>query len=373
MENQLKPFRIVTPGEMIAEMLGYMGWTQSDLAEITGLSDKTVSKLISNSQNITTETASLLSQALGKTPKFWLNLSANFQLSKKDEDLSAKEKKVRAKALMHKVMPVSEMKKLGWFVNDVSTVEGIENEYERIFGSREFPREFYNDSGITMAARQTRNDTEYTDYYRKTWFAFAKYHAANIRNRQKYDKNRLQEIASRLYSYTTLPDGEIKILNDLSCSAGVNFFVLSHLPKTYLDGAAFVQDEKPFIVYTGRYNRDDNFWFVLAHEIAHVLLHFEFLSAPSLDDLESKAKDKREEEADFYAGKFLNQQKILQLGRQMGRYVTEERLMRISHAADVSSSVALGTLQHNGIISWKQFAKCKQKVLDKIPAEYIRG
>ena len=41
------------------------------------------------------------------------------------------------------------------------------------------------------------------------------------------------------------------------------------------DGACFFQEDNPVIVYTGRYDRVDNFWFTLAHEIAHVLLHLD--------------------------------------------------------------------------------------------------
>jgi HTH-type transcriptional regulator/antitoxin HigA len=48
-------------------------------------------------------------------------------------------------------------------------------------------------------------------------------------------------------------------------NAGVVFFVLPHLQKTYLDGAAFFVDHTPVIVYTGRYKRIDIFWFTVAH------------------------------------------------------------------------------------------------------------
>ena len=177
-------------------------------------------------------------------------------------------------------------------------------------------------------------------------------------------------------AYTLQPDGVERLISDLQNHAGVHFFVLSHLSKTYLDGAAFLEGGTPFIVYTGRYDREDNFWFVIAHEIAHILCHYAFLAHPFLDDMEdakTNRLNKREQEADAMAGAYLKQKSVLRYGSQIGRYVTEDRLYRISGASGVSVSVALGMLQHAGMVSWKQFSRYKPKVMDKIPKEYIKG
>ena len=140
-----------------------------------------------------------------------------------------------------------------------------------------------------------------------------------------YDRAALEKIAGNLHRYTLMQDGAEKVISDLKKS-GVSFFVLSHLSKTYLDGAAFLESGTPFVVYTGRYNREDNFWFVLAHEISHVPLHYDYLQTPFLDTLEDSNKDslnEREKEADEMAGFYLNNDKILRFAGQINRYVTE--------------------------------------------------
>ena len=69
--------------------------------------------------------------------------------------------------------------------------------------------------------------------------------------------------------------------------AGVKFLYQKHLIKTYLDGACFFDENKPVIIYTARYDRTDHFWFTLAHEIAHILIHFEKVKLKYiLDNLE---------------------------------------------------------------------------------------
>jgi HTH-type transcriptional regulator/antitoxin HigA len=85
--------------------------------------------------------------------------------------------------------------------------------------------------------------------------------------------------------------------------------VLLYLPpykKTFLDGAAFLRsDGIPVIVVTGRFDRLDNFWFVLLHELGHVVKHLDQETCPSLaDDMSLRGlsgEDSIEIEADTFA------------------------------------------------------------------------
>ena len=55
---------------------------------------------------------------------------------------------------------------------------------------------------------------------------------------------------------------------------GIHFILLPSLSKTYLDGASFnAPNGSPVIGMTLRYDRLDNFWFTLFHELGHVVLH----------------------------------------------------------------------------------------------------
>ena len=369
-EKQLQSFYNVGPGDYILDFLDSFGWTQNDLADVTGFSLKSINQLINNKQGITPETAITLEKVFGSPAEFWLNVDAKYQIRKKQEQNSEKNELTAKKAILRKYMPVSEMKKKGWFLYDVDTVSGIEEECLRVFGQKSIPEADYNNE-YKFCARQTKFDFDYTLWYSKTWFEYAKLHA-NTFELPKYNKEKLEEIANNLFSYTTKRDGINKIINDLF-DCGVGFFTLSHLQKTYLDGATFIAEKNPFIVYTCRYDRIDNFWFVLAHEIAHIIHHYEFLSEPILDNLEEKAESEREKEADHYAGIYLNQDKVIQIGKQFGKYLNATRLQQICNSTDVSIPVALGMLQHFGFLDWRQFAKFKEHVKDRIPSKLIMG
>jgi len=83
---------------------------------------------------------------------------------------------------------------------------------------------------------------------------------------------------------------------------GIPLVIEPHLPNTYLDGAALLSMEFPVIGLTLRYDRLDNFWFVLFHELLHVIKHLRKGKIETIfDDLDAKSEDKIEQEADMMA------------------------------------------------------------------------
>lgn len=84
---------------------------------------------------------------------------------------------------------------------------------------------------------------------------------------------------------------------------GIVLVIVPHLPRTYLDGAAMkLDDGRPVIALTLRYDRVDNFWFCLFHELAHVAKHLDTDDESFFDDLSLEASDDKEAEADDLAG-----------------------------------------------------------------------
>lgn len=367
MGEELRPFYNVGPGDIIQDSLDALGWQQEDLADLTGLTPQTINKLIKNKQSITVETANLLGKAFNTSAELWLNLDTAHQLRKhKDGD---KEKLTEKKAKLRKFMPLAEMRKKGWLLYD-NDFEGLTRECHRLFGTDDILEEVY-ESAQSYCARRGKADENYTAWYSNTWYLIAKDHAQSI-DLPNFNRKLLEGIVQRLTFYTTQNEGISLILKDLN-TAGVGFFVLSHLQKTYLDGAAFIAGKNPFIVYTGRYNRTDNFWFTLAHELAHVLTHLKDDGTPILDNLDNEGNSAMEAEADALAARYLHTEEILGEGGKIGKYLTADRLIKLSETVGVSIPVAVGILQHKGILEWRQFTKYREAVLDKIPEEYLKG
>ncbi|QCI63943.1 helix-turn-helix domain-containing protein [Phreatobacter stygius] len=107
---------------------------------------------------------------------------------------------------------------------------------------------------------------------------------------------------SELVVLTRDHDGPIKARECLKRN-GIVLVVEPHLPGTYLDGAAMLSPAgHPVVALTLRYDRLDNFWFVLFHELGHVFLHlFTALRLDFFDEEDGTGNDYVENEADKFA------------------------------------------------------------------------
>jgi HTH-type transcriptional regulator/antitoxin HigA len=106
-----------------------------------------------------------------------------------------------------------------------------------------------------------------------------------------------------LVSLSVYEDGPRRV-RELLASVGITLIAVPHLPRTYLDGAVFWPDKaNPIVALTLRYDRIDNFWFVLLHELGHLKLgHVNASRNWIADDLElPAARSGQEKEADDFA------------------------------------------------------------------------
>jgi len=76
----------IHPGEVLQDELDELGITQSALAEHIHVLPKTINEICRGKLGISAEMAMKLSQALGASPQFWLNLQNNWELSQIEED-----------------------------------------------------------------------------------------------------------------------------------------------------------------------------------------------------------------------------------------------------------------------------------------------
>jgi addiction module HigA family antidote len=68
----------VHPGLVLKDELEEIGVTQSDLAAHIGVLPKTINEICRGKRGISAEMAWKLSQSLGASPTFWLNIQKKF-------------------------------------------------------------------------------------------------------------------------------------------------------------------------------------------------------------------------------------------------------------------------------------------------------
>jgi antitoxin HigA-1 len=77
MAKKLSP---VHPGAFLAELLGELSISQTQLASALGVSAMRVSHLVNGKRVVTAEMALRLGRFFGQTPQYWLNLQARYDL-----------------------------------------------------------------------------------------------------------------------------------------------------------------------------------------------------------------------------------------------------------------------------------------------------
>ena len=130
---------------------------------------------------------------------------------------------------------------------------------------------------------------------------------------------------------------------------GICFQNVEHLPRTYLDGAALqLEDGRPVIGLTLRYDRVDNFWFCLLHELAHIGRHLDngvdsvFVDDLSLRGASNAIEDAREVEADAWAEEALIPKTVWGSG-DVSSFMD---VLSVAAAAGVHPAIVAGRIRH---------------------------
>ena len=365
---ELKPYVNIGPGDMIKDELEALGWTQEDLAGVMGMSLKAVNEILNNKSAITVETARLLARALGTSPELWLNLDTAYRLRASGE--TEREREAERYSSVMKYMPVREMVKKGW-MNGYDSAAVLFEEVKSFWEVREPDLSFLAEHAAPCF-RRSRSREAYENFYALAWTHRART-LARTRTLGPYNETRSTLLGDSISRFSSHEDGVSLYIRALE-EAGIGFFVLSHLQKTYLDGAAIFVGSNPFIVYTGRYDRCDNFWFTLAHELAHIILgHVRKEGDEVLDDLKDDAESAEEKAADELAERYIRKPEILSFCMPFKQYLSRERIKRCASELGVHPGIVVGTLQHAGLLSYTNLNDFKYPVLDTIPASQKLG
>jgi len=359
-----KPFINVGPGEFIKEELEARKWRQKDLAEVLGITPQHVSRIVNNKVPISIETARLLAKAFGQSAQYWLALDMNYRMRLAEP--TEEEEAVAVKSTIFEHMPIKELVKNEWLPNWSGLSELVE--YVKAFWNTEEIDFSWMEQQAVPNLRKSEAYDQYNEYYALTWFQMAK-QCCSLYAVGQYAKEQLEELASDLHSYTGMEDGVQRFLAKLE-QCGVRFFVLRHLQKTYVDGAAFFDDRTPVVVCTMRLDRDDNFWFTVAHEIAHILLHLRKATDFFIDTLDN-GETEREQEANELASKMTKATEAAKWMMQYRHYVSERRVRACAEELDVHCSIVVGALQFHNLLGWDKLNHLKRKASDLIPDHYF--
>ncbi len=340
-----KPAEVFPPGEFLREELEARGWSQLDLADILGRPPTLVNEIIAGRRGISAETAKGLAAAFGTSPEFWMNLESAYQVWRISDDAS---NAVSRRARIYSLAPIKEMIRRGW-LEDSANVDVLEKRVQDFFAIRsldEKPR------FGAHAARKSSADGSVTPA-QMAWLFRARQLARAV-HAVPYDPDKLDAVIAQLRNILDTPQ-EIRHVPRILSESGIRFVLVEALAGTRIDGACFWINKSPVVALTTRYDRIDNFWFVLMHELGHVRSKD---GVPILDtDLEGPSTDPVRPEEERLADQFaveqlVPQQKLANFIARVHPLYSLSKIEGFASTVRTHPGIVLGQLQHRGKIPW---------------------
>lgn len=152
---------------------------------------------------------------------------------------------------------------------------------------------------------------------------------------------------------------------------GVYLVVQKPVKNSKVRGALTTYKGHPAIYLSGRFKTHDHVWFALAHELGHLVLHYEqkslIVSYEDEDDM-----NRSEQEANQYARDFFINQDDWNMFVQNTTDITEGKIRIFAKRMKVHPGIVVARLQHDGIMERNMFNQLKVKIdFDDLNLELI--
>lgn len=332
----------IPPGETIQEMLDTKGLSQREFALRMGLTPKHVNNIIKGSAPITYETALKLETVLGISARFWNNLELDYQ-----ETLARIEAlpKIQEEVKILQEINYTELVKHGWIAAATNLSDKIENlrryfKVARLDSLQEVHQALFR-----------KSQSKEADFYSlAAWLVQGETKALEL-SVEPYNKDALKKALTEIRRLTLRPLKSCKDdLQEICARSGIAFVLVSHLPKTYVNGATkWLPDDRVMIEMSTRGVYEDIFWFSFFHEIAHVLEHKK--SMVFIDD-DTNQNDDLEKEANEFASEILIPQKEYRKLVETEDYKDRVKLRNFSDYLGIQIGIVVGRLMKDRYISF---------------------
>ena len=325
------------PGDHVKELMGQRHWSQAELAYVLGVTTATVNQVVNSKRPITPEMAKLLAVAFDRPAEEFADLQSRWSLANAPDP----DNEVRARAFAQSSYPLREMVKRGW-INDPKEAGGSHGELCRFFGVNSL------ESVASLAHAAKKSGSTPPTGEQLAWLYRVRAIAFEMPT-PEYSAAKLTEAIGRMSAMRASPE-ELRHIPRLLHEAGVRFVVVEGLPGGRIDGVCtWLNARSPVIGMSLRFDRIDNFWFVLRHECAHVL-HGHGKTVAIIDsELSMASADEDEEEAiaNKEAADFcIASDKIRSFYVRKNPFFSEADVVAFAKINNVHPGLVVGQIQH---------------------------
>ncbi len=240
--------------------------------------------------------------------------------------------------------PIKDMYRRNWFENFQGSLAAAVRSAETLVG--DYVGSLIKQPALAFHRKHVRSGSGLDRYSLLAWESRVLHLAQSANIDVKYERGFITSSwTENLVRLSQYDDGPLRAQSALA-EVGIALVVEPHLPGTHLDGASLLKGDMPVIGLTLRFDRLDNFWFVLLHELAHAVKHLrKGKLTGTFDDLESDGVDRIEHEADATAVEALLPSSIWD--QSLARYIRSEKsVLDLAKEQQIHPSIIAGRIRH---------------------------
>lgn len=345
--NKYYPESVTHPGEILLEALQEKEIGAKEFSVRTGKPEKTISAVLNSESSITPDMSILFEQVLQIPARFWLEAQKNY-----DEYQARLDYQIAIENALNwaKGFPYAEMANFGWVPKTKKIKEKVVHLFEffRVANLKGF-EDFYFYQKTKVAFRISlqgnKNATAIAAWLRQGEIQ------ANKLTAPEFNKPALKSSLPELKTVmATQPRDFFNQIQKICLKAGIKVVHTPCLPKTAIHGSTRWINNTPLIQLSGRYKRNDIFWFTFFHEVGHILLHGK--KYISLENVDSEGENKiYEEEADSFASDWILTKDQVEQIWTTGT-LDDEKILEYSKIFNTHPACIIGRLQYLGQLKY---------------------
>ncbi|MEN9467295.1 MAG: hypothetical protein RL081_1296 [Pseudomonadota bacterium] len=333
-ERQTVPPVKADPIESILFRMDQMQLTRKDLIPYIGSISK-VSEVLSRKRPLSISMIRRLNQGLG--------IPADILI----EDVETESSVVDQEPEMDFTrFPLKEMLERGCFGDFEGNVQRLKDYAEdliRKFMLDLMPKRM--EVSFLRAPLHQRGDRQADDMALRAWHMCVLRKARDVISTREYKHGTITPAWLRELAKLSAFDEGPKLAKEHLARHGITLVIEKHFKRTFLDGAAMLDNDRPIVALTLRHDRIDNFWFALLHELAHVALHLRPEFPVFIDDLDRTNPESVEAEADKMAQEALIPEQSWSSAK-VRQTLSSEDAVAFANEIGVHPAIVAGRLRH---------------------------
>lgn len=264
------PWIATLPGTILKYELDDRGLSQKDFAVMIGMQKSHVCELIKGKRVMTKAIADRIEEVLGISAISLVNLQTQYEHDVRIIERKGVEerKAINMLKLYDEIFDVRTIFKRASLSTESAVVK---LKYLKEICHLPKPAELQLEvNGMFKKSANTGQDVRML----MTWKILAETKAKTLVAEGVFVREQESEVVDELTAVLHENRDTMTNVTKILSKYGIAFCVEEKIEKVSVDGYSFIENGRPYIILTKRYDRIDNFAFTLMHEVGHIYKHY---------------------------------------------------------------------------------------------------